>query len=143
MMQSRSEETRAAWLSTLEKFRYDPDRAATAQIWSPRLDAASRDQLIDIQTEKLRAAVPFLYENSPFYRQRFDRLGMVPTDIRHVDDLAKWPVVDKSEMMADAAAHPPYGTYTTMTDAVWATRGWMMFSSSGSTGAPRVFRYSH
>src|SRR5207244_1805238 len=28
------------------------------------------------------------------------------------------------------------------TDEVWADRGWMMFSSSGSTGAPRVFRYS-
>src|SRR5262249_22517740 len=40
-------------------------------------------------------------------------------------------------------AHPPYGTYSTMTDDVWAQRGWMMFSSSGSTGVPRVFRYSH
>ena len=46
-------------------------------------------------------------------------------------------------MMADAAEHPPYGTYTTMTDEVWAKRGWMMFSSSGSTGVPRVFRYTH
>ena len=46
-------------------------------------------------------------------------------------------------MAEDAAAHPPYGTYTTMSEAVWAERGWMMFSSSGSTGTPRVFRYSH
>src|SRR6185312_11393483 len=42
----------------------------------------------------------------------------------------------------DAREHPPYGTYTTMTEEVWAERGWMMFSSSGSTGVPRVFRYS-
>jgi phenylacetate-CoA ligase len=143
MMGSRADETRIAWLTTLAKFRYDPDHAAHAQMWSPRLDAAPRERLREIQTEKLRAVVPFLYENSPFYRRRFDRLGMVPTDIRGLDDLARWPVVDKSEMMADAAAHPPYGTYTTMTDAVWDERGWMMFSSSGSTGAPRVFRYSH
>jgi phenylacetate-coenzyme A ligase PaaK-like adenylate-forming protein len=52
-------------------------------------------------------------------------------------------VVEKSEMAADAEAHPPYGTYTTIDDKVWAERGWMMFASSGSTGAPRVFRYSH
>src|SRR5262249_58169005 len=111
-------------------------------MWSPRLDAASRDELAAIQSEKLRAAVPFLYENSPFYRRRFERLGLLPGDFRSTDDLGKWPVVDKAEMMADAAEHPPYGTYTTMTDEVWADRGWMMFSSSGSTGAPRVFRYS-
>ncbi len=88
--------------------------------------------------------MPFLYENSAFYRRRFDRLGLVPDDVRSVDDLiAKWPVVDKAEMVEDAIANPPYGTYTAMNDAVWAERGWMMFASSGSTGAPRVFRYSH
>ena len=60
-----------------------------------------------------------------------------------MDDLPKWPVVDKSEMMRDAALNPPYGTYSTIGEAEWADRGWMLFSSSGSTGAPRVFRYTH
>ena len=143
MVDDRADSTRATWLATLDKFRYDPDRAASPEMWSPRLDAASRDELIAIQSEKLRAAVPFLYENSPFYRRRFDRLGLLPSDIRHTGDLTKWPVVDKTEMMADAAEHPPYGTYTTTTDDIWAKRGWMMFSSSGSTGVPRVFRYTH
>ena len=143
MADTRADMTRDTWLATLDKFRYDRDRPANAEMWSPRLDTASRDELISIQNEKLRAAVPFLYENSPFYRRRFDRLGLSPGDFRSVDDLEKWPVVDKTEMMADAAEHPPYGTYTTVTDDVWAKRGWMMFSSSGSTGVPRVFRYTH
>jgi phenylacetate-CoA ligase len=143
MVDSRAESTRETWLATLGKFRHDPDRAADPDMWSPRLDAASRDELAAIQNEKLRAAIPFLYENSPFYRRRFERLGLSPGDLRSIDDLEKWPVVDKTEMMADAAEHPPYGTYTTTTDEVWARRGWMMFSSSGSTGAPRVFRYTH
>ncbi|HXH82818.1 MAG TPA: AMP-binding protein [Candidatus Tectomicrobia bacterium] len=140
----RADATRTAWLATLEKFRHDRDRPATEAIWSPRLESASRDELRAIQDEKLRAVVPFLYENSGFYRRRFERLGLLPDDIRGVDDLvARWPVVDKSEMMADALEHPPYGTYTAMTDAVWAERGWMMFASSGTSGVPRVFRYSH
>jgi phenylacetate-CoA ligase len=143
MDDARAEKTRELWLATLDKFRHDRDRAASADMWSPRLDAASRDELTAIQNEKLRAAVPFLYENSSFYRRRFDHLGLSPDDLRGIEDLEKWPVVDKTEMMADAAEHPPYGTYTTMTDDVWAKRGWMMFASSGSTGAPRVFRYSH
>jgi len=143
MANQRAESTRQTWLAMLQKFRLDPDRAASADMWSPRLDAASRDELVAIQNEKLCAAVPFLYENSPFYRRRFERLGLLPSDIGSVEDLKKWPVVDKTEMMTDAAEHPPYGTYTTTTDEVWAKRGWMMFSSSGSTGAPRVFRYTH
>jgi phenylacetate-CoA ligase len=143
MSNERADKSRELWLATLDKFRRDRDRAATLEMWSPSLDAASRDELAAIQNEKLRAAVPFLYENSPFYRRRFERLGLLPSDIRSIDDLEKWPVVDKAEMMADAAERPPYGTYTTVTDAVWAKRGWMMFSSSGSTGAPRVFRYTH
>ena len=44
-------------------------------MWSPRLDAVSRDELISIQNEKLNAADPFVYENSPFYRRQFERFG--------------------------------------------------------------------
>jgi phenylacetate-CoA ligase len=45
-------------------------------------------------------------------------------------------------MSEDAAANPPYGTYTAVSEELWAERGWMMFSSSGSTGVPRIFRYT-
>jgi phenylacetate-CoA ligase len=138
----RAERTRAAWLDTLARYRRDADAPASADYWSPSLDCASRDELRAIQDAKLAVLTPFLYKNSVFYRRRFDRLGLAPTDIRTVDDLPKWPVVDKAEMMADVAAAPPFGTYTTHDDALWAQRGWMMFASSGSTGVPRIFRYS-
>ena len=139
----RADKTRKAWLEVIERFRHDRDAPGSALYWSPRLDTASRDELRAIQDAKLAALVPFLFENSAFYRRRFERLGLVPSDLRTVDDLiAKWPVIDKAEMAEDARAHPPYGTYTTMTEAIWAERGWMMFSSSGSTATPRVFRYS-
>ena len=138
----RVEKTRAKWLETLARYKRDPARPGAADHWSPSLDCASPDELRAIQDAKLAALTPFLYENSAFYRRRFDRLGLAPTDIRSVDDLPKWPVVDKAEMMEDVQAYPPYGTYTTHDDALWAARGWMMFSSSGSTGVPRVFRYS-
>ena len=135
--------TRQVWLQTLQRHRRNVDAPANDKYWSPVLETCSRDELIAIQNDKLRALTPFLYENSAFYRRRFDRLGLAPTDIRTVDDLEKWPVVDKSEMMEDATANPPYGTYSTIGEAEWTERGWMLFSSSGSTGVPRVFRYTH
>lgn len=142
MAKDRAEETRSAWLATLDKYKRDADAPGSDAYWSPSLDCASRDELISIQNAKLGVLTPFLYENSGFYRRRFDRLGLAPTDIRSIDDLPKWPVVDKTEMMADVQANAPFGTYTTHDDDLWIKRGWMMFSSSGSTGIPRVFRYS-
>ncbi len=140
----RAAATRRTWLETIERHRHDRDRPGSRDYWSPRLDTASRDEIRSIQNDKIAVVAPFLYENSDFYRRRFDRLGLIPSDLRTVDDLVgKWPVVDKLEMAEDAAAQPPYGTYTAMSEAVWAERGWMMFSSSGTTGTPRVFRYSH
>jgi phenylacetate-CoA ligase len=141
-LKDRKEATRRRWLEVLQEHRLDWDRAGSEHYWSPRLDTAPRGELRRIQNTKLAAAVPFLYENSPFYRRRFERLGMTPDDIRTVDDLPKWPVVDKREMIEDALAHPPYGTYSAHDDALWAERGWMIFGTSGTTGTPRVFRYS-
>jgi phenylacetate-CoA ligase len=142
MSEDRAQRTRTHWLDTLARYRRDREDPGSAHYWSPSLDCASRDELAAIQSAKLAALTPFLYENSLFYRRRFDRLGLAPTDIQTLDDLPKWPVIDKTEMMDDLRAHPPFGTFTTHDDALWAARGWMMFSSSGSTGLPRVFRYS-
>ena len=143
MSHSRAESTRNAWLATIERFRHDRDRPATRAIWSPRLDTASRDELRPSRTRSSRAGRRSSTRTARFIATASTGSASRPTDFKSVDDLAKWPVVDKTEMTEDAAAHPPYGTYTAMTDELWAERGWMMFSSSGSTGAPRVFRYTH
>ena len=143
MARTRSEATRRVWLETLARRRRDWDGPGADDHWAPALDCASRDELAAIQNDKLAALTPFLYENSGFYRRRFDRLGLAPDDIRTIDDLPKWPVVTKDEMIEDAAAHPPYGSCSTIGEAEWRDRGWMLFSSSGSTAAPRVFRYTH
>ncbi|MEE2760143.1 MAG: AMP-binding protein [Pseudomonadota bacterium] len=139
---NKAEETRTKWLAVLDKYKHNSDAPGSEDYWSPALDCASRDELTAIQNEKLTALTPFLYENSGFYRHRFDYLGFAPTDIQTIDDLPKGPVVDKSEMMGDVQENPPFGTYTTHSDDLWARRGWMIFSSSGSTGVPRPFRYS-
>ena len=98
-MNNRQEQTRTKWLEILDKCKYDANTPANDQIWSPRLECASRDELTNIQNAKLKVVTPFLYENSDFYKQRFDRLGLIPSDIQSLDDLHKWPVIDKKEMI--------------------------------------------
>ncbi len=143
MAGSKAAETRAAWMNVLDTYHEDRGTPVAAEYWSEK-DTWSRDHIRAVQDEKIAVLAPFLYENSDFYRARFDRLGVAPSDITSVDSMiVNWPVVTKQEMMADVTAHPPYGTYSTCGPEEWDDRGWMLFSSSGTTGVPRVFRYTH
>ncbi len=133
---------RAEWLATIKHYQFSPDRPDNDQFWCTRLDTASQEELRAIQSDKLRVAVRYAFECIPFYRRKFDRLGLNPGDIRSVDDLHLIPVTTKQEMADDLAAHAPWGTYTALDDALWRQRGWQIFASSGTTAQPRAFRYS-
>ena len=54
----------------------DANAAADPNMWSPKLDGASRDKLTAIQNEKLAAVTPFLYEISAFYRNCCAKTGI-------------------------------------------------------------------
>src|SRR5258706_15311844 len=127
---------REQWLATVAGFQRDTERPASADAWSTALDFASADKLRAIQSAKLPVAVRFAYECIPFYRKKFDKLGLEPGDIRDIDDLARIPITTKQEMADDVEAHPPWGTYTSVDDRGWAERGWQMFASSGTTSRP-------
>ncbi|MYG52412.1 MAG: hypothetical protein F4204_08695, partial [Rhodospirillaceae bacterium] len=95
MSEDRAAATRRAYMAVLEQYRRDFAEPGSAEYWSPSLETASRDEIRAIQNAKLEKLSPFLYENSAFYRRRFDEAGMIPDDIRTVDDLPKWRPVDK------------------------------------------------
>jgi phenylacetate-CoA ligase len=133
---------RERWLAVLEKFSRGFDSPQTSRIWAPELETASRRRIAEIQTEKLLALIPHLYEDSPFYRQRLRAAKLAPADIRSLADLPKAPIVTKDAMAADVVANPPWGTYTPLNARVWRERGWMVFSTSGTTATPRSFRYT-
>jgi phenylacetate-CoA ligase len=133
---------RDEWLALLRRSMLHPTAPADDRYWAPALETCSRAELRAIQGEKLALAVRFLYENSRFYRDRLDARRLRPADVRSVDDLGKLPLTTKQEMVADQAAHPPWGTYTAVDDAAWSHGGWLMFTSSGTTAQPRPFRYT-
>src|SRR5713226_10610479 len=80
---------RDEWIATMQKYRLSPDRPDNDRFWCTELDTAPREKLRAIQNEKLRVAVRYVYECIPFYRRKFDRIGLQPGDIRSVDDLPR------------------------------------------------------
>ena len=61
---SRADATRTHWLGVLAKYKQEGSGPDARGMWSPSLDAASRDEIRAIQNAKLAALTPFLYENS-------------------------------------------------------------------------------
>ena len=59
--------------------------------------------------QTLHAIIRHAYANSPEVRQRFDRAGLTPDDVRTVADLARVPVLTKDEAIARQQADPPFG----------------------------------
>ena len=133
---------RQQWLDMVTKWRLHPEAPANDTHWAPELETCSRERLKEIQNDKLAVLIPYMLEYSPFYRNKFQQARLTAKDIRSVDDLYKIPPTTKAEMVADVAAHPPWGTYLAIDDAIWQDRGWMMFATSGTTAAPRAVRHT-
>jgi len=59
----------------------------------------SKDELLGIQSHKLRLLVDHAYRNVPYYRQLFDDRGLEPRDIREPADLQKLPLLSKQDVI--------------------------------------------
>ena len=97
------------------------------------VETASPSQLRQWQEERLRSLYQRTWEHIPFYRNRWQEHGLRADDIRSLCDLAKLPVISKSDLEADLAAQPPFGTYQGDFPAI------RVQASSGSSGNPKPF----
>ena len=58
----------------------------------------SEEKLQEHQNARLQTIIWHAYENVPYYRKTFDKLGLTPADIATTDDLYKLPVLTKQEV---------------------------------------------
>ena len=76
-------------------------------------ETMSRDGLADMQLRKLQALLAEVWGRNAFYTAKLKAAGIEPGGIRSLDDFARLPVTTKYELMADQAAHPPFGANLT------------------------------
>ena len=102
-------------------------------IWNSSIECMPREQMRQLQGEKLRRIVAHAYANSPFYRKRFDDHGIRPEDIRTIDDIVKLPFTVKQDLRDNY----PFGIMAVpMSDII------RLHASSGTTGKPIVVGYT-
>jgi phenylacetate-CoA ligase len=101
------------------------------------IDRLAASDLRALQTTRLRASVQYAFEHTALWRKKFDEVGVRPEEIRELRDLPRVPFCSKRELLADQAAHPPFGSYL----GAEPHRLVRFTMTSGTTGTPlrRVF----
>jgi len=101
--------------------------------WEPDKERLDREELSQLQLERLQATLNRVYAHVPFYRKKFDALGISPEDVGSLSDLSLLPFTAK----ADLRENYPYGLFAVpMREVV------RIHASSGTTGAATVVGYT-
>lgn len=101
--------------------------------FNPEMELASRDYLHAIQSAKLIKMVERCYNNVPFYKKKFDEAGILPGDIKSIDDITKLPFTVKQDLRDNY----PFGLFAVPREEL--TR---VHASSGTTGKQTVVGYT-
>jgi len=107
----------------------------TDEYWFPQLECADPDLRNQIILRKLQHQIQYAWERSPFYRRKWSEAGVSPSTLKRLDDLAKFPVVQKAELREVQAANPPFGDNLCIKPSEVAR----IHGTSGTTGKPTVF----
>lgn len=63
-----------------------------------RIQWYNDNQLKRIQEKKLKKLIKHAYTNVPFYHDLFNSLGLVPDDIKTINDLKNFPIITKKQI---------------------------------------------
>jgi phenylacetate-CoA ligase len=101
--------------------------------WEPDSECMHREEIEQLQLERLQATLNRVYGRVPFYRKKFDEMGIGPEDVGALADLARLPFTTKDDLRDNY----PYGFFAVpMREVV------RIHASSGTTGTPTVVGYT-
>lgn len=101
--------------------------------WEQEKECMEREELEQLQLERLESTLSRVHVNVPFYRKKFDELSIDPDTIRSLGDLRKLPFTTKDDLRDNY----PYGLF-----AVPLREVVRVHASSGTTGMSTVVGYT-
>lgn len=110
------------------------------KLWNEKIEEMSQDELRALQWRRLKRQLKYNYENSIYYRKKFEEVGFTPEDIRSFEDFQKIPLMTKEEHRMiqkesiERFGHP-YGLIT----CAPLEKIVRISSTSGTTGTPTLY----
>ena len=103
------------------------------QIRDPKIECMSRDEMTALQSERLIKQVANVYEHVSFYRKKMDEMGVLPGDIKGIEDINKLPFTTKEDLRNNY----PFGLLAVPQDKIVRVQG-----TSGTTGKLTLASYT-
>lgn len=97
------------------------------------IESASRDELQDLQLQRLKRTLHHAYNNVPHYKKAFDAKGVLPGDLKQLSDLALFPFTAKQDLRDNY----PFDMFAVPREQILR-----IHASSGTTGKPTVVGYT-
>jgi len=101
--------------------------------WDEKRECMPLEEKRKVQLKSLQETVTWVYDKVPFYRNRFDDMGLEPGDMNSLEDLAKLPFTVKTDLRDNY----PFGLCAVPMNEVVR-----IHASSGTTGKPITGPYT-
>ncbi|WP_406661419.1 phenylacetate--CoA ligase [Methanolobus sp. ZRKC3] len=101
--------------------------------WQPKYETMNRDELAALQSKRLKKTTASVFNNVPFYKEKFRELGIKPDDIRSIDDISKLPTTKKTDLRDNY----PFDLFAVPKKDIVR-----IHASSGTSGKPTVVGYT-
>ncbi|MBI4790543.1 MAG: phenylacetate--CoA ligase [Chloroflexi bacterium] len=105
----------------------------TPLIWNRKAETMPREQLEQLQLQRLQQTVELVYTRVPFYKRCLDERHVKPSDVKSLCDLGKLPLTTKQDLRDNY----PFGLLTVPVEKLVR-----IHASSGTTGKPTVGPYT-
>lgn len=98
---------------------------------NPALERLERPALQELQLRRLNRLLDRLRAGNPFYQSLWREHGAPSGPLASLEEIRRFPVIDKQDLLADQALAPPYGTRL----GVPPEHVWEITLSSGTSGS--------
>ena len=102
-------------------------------IWNEKIETMEPLALKDIQSDRLKKLVAYIYKNCAVYKKKFDDAKITPDQIKSIDDIKRLPFTVKEDMRDNY----PYGLFSASPKDLVE-----LHVSSGTTGNPTLVGYT-
>jgi phenylacetate-CoA ligase len=104
------------------------------QIWNEDIECQDRDELTQLQLERLQSTLNRAYKNVPFYHNCLGEACLDPSTVRSLDDLSSLPLTSRE----DLSKNYPYGLFAVpLKDIV------RIHTATGTGSKPTVSGYTN
>jgi phenylacetate-CoA ligase len=97
----------------------------------PEVETRPWAEQLELDDRAYRAQLEYLFERSPFYREKLAAIGSA-ADAGGLGDIADLPLTEKGEVKATVTAENPFGSHLCASPGEIAR----IYSTSGTTGTP-------